>query len=111
MAPHGIPVDLLDRLSIIRTLPYSTEEMSTIISIRARVEGVEITPETVQSLATVGDQTSLRYAVQLLAPSNIIAKLRNSDSVSQADVDEARLLFADSQRSARIIQGSSGFLL
>lgn len=27
VAPHGIPLDLLDRVMIIRTLPYSQEEM------------------------------------------------------------------------------------
>ena len=27
MSPHGIPIDLLDRLLIIRTLPYTEEEM------------------------------------------------------------------------------------
>ena len=26
-APHGMPLDLLDRIMIIRTLPYSTEEI------------------------------------------------------------------------------------
>ena len=29
-SPHGIPLDLLDRLMIIRTLPYSQEEMSQV---------------------------------------------------------------------------------
>ena len=27
VAPHGIPLDLLDRVMIIRTLPYTEEEM------------------------------------------------------------------------------------
>jgi len=27
VSPHGIPVDLLDRLLIVRTLPYSLENM------------------------------------------------------------------------------------
>ena len=36
-APHGMPVDLLDRLVIIRTQPYSLEEMIHIIAIRAEV--------------------------------------------------------------------------
>ena len=27
LAPHGVPVDLLDRMLIIRTTPYSLEEM------------------------------------------------------------------------------------
>ena len=39
MAPHGIPMDLLDRVTIIRTLPYTVEEMATIIGIRAKTEG------------------------------------------------------------------------
>ena len=36
-APHGIPVDLLDRLVIIRTLPYTLPEMIQILAIRAQV--------------------------------------------------------------------------
>lgn len=35
-SPHGIPVDLLDRLLIVSTSPYSEEEMRTIIGIRVR---------------------------------------------------------------------------
>jgi hypothetical protein len=38
-APHGIPVDLLDRLVIIRTLPYTPAEMVQILAIRAQVGG------------------------------------------------------------------------
>merc|ERR1711918_332132 len=34
-SPHGLPIDLLDRMLIIRTMPYSLEEMVQIISIRA----------------------------------------------------------------------------
>lgn len=36
-APHGVPVDLLDRLLIIRTVPYTLEEMIQILAIRAQV--------------------------------------------------------------------------
>lgn len=36
-APHGLPVDLLDRVVIIRTLPYNLEEMVHILAIRANV--------------------------------------------------------------------------
>merc|ERR1711957_793229 len=35
LAPHGVPVDLLDRMLIVRTMPYNVEEMIQIISIRA----------------------------------------------------------------------------
>ncbi len=33
LAPHGMPLDLLDRMMIIRTLPYSQEEMVQVIDI------------------------------------------------------------------------------
>lgn len=36
-SPHGVPVDLLDRLVIIRTLPYTLPEMVQILAIRAQV--------------------------------------------------------------------------
>ena len=36
MAPHGIPLDLLDRLLIIRTQPYTLEEIVKILAIRAQ---------------------------------------------------------------------------
>lgn len=37
VSPHGVPVDLLDRMLIIRTMPYTLEEMVQIIAIRAQV--------------------------------------------------------------------------
>jgi RuvB-like protein 1 (pontin 52) len=37
MSPHGVPVDLLDRLVIIRTQPYTSDEMVQILAIRAQV--------------------------------------------------------------------------
>lgn len=37
-SPHGIPLDLLDRMLIIRTMPYSVEEMEQILKIRAEAE-------------------------------------------------------------------------
>jgi RuvB-like protein 1 len=36
-APHGLPVDLLDRVIIVRALTYSLEEMVHILAIRANV--------------------------------------------------------------------------
>lgn len=30
LAPHGVPVDLLDRMLIIRTMPYSIPEMEMV---------------------------------------------------------------------------------
>ena len=42
VSPHGIPVDLLDRMLILRTMPYSLEEIIQIMSIRAETESLDI---------------------------------------------------------------------
>ena len=39
VSPHGMPLDLLDRIMIIRTSPYAQEEMVQILRIRAQTEG------------------------------------------------------------------------
>ena len=66
MSPHGIPVDLLDRSLIIRTVNYSVKEMITIISIRALTEGIELQDEALAELGAIG--------TQLLAPARILAE-------------------------------------
>lgn len=53
-SPHGVPVDLLDRLVIIRTLPYTLSEMVQILAIRAQVEGIGIDEESLAFLGEVG---------------------------------------------------------
>ena len=65
MSSHGIPRDLLDRLLIIRTLPYSEEEMVQIIRIRATTEGLTIDDDAVTVLGKIGTNATLRYAVQV----------------------------------------------
>jgi len=42
ISPHGVPIDLLDRLLIIRTMPYTLEEIVKILTIRAQTEGIKI---------------------------------------------------------------------
>lgn len=59
-APHGIPLDLLDRLMIIRTLPYSQEEMVQIIRIRAQTENIQTDDESLNLLGEIGTKTTLR---------------------------------------------------
>merc|ERR1712113_260051 len=42
VSPHGIPVDLLDRLVIIRTMPYSVDEIVQVVNIRAQTENLTV---------------------------------------------------------------------
>ncbi|KAL0235454.1 hypothetical protein GEMRC1_002036 [Eukaryota sp. GEM-RC1] len=110
-SPHGIPVDLLDRLMIIRTLPYSSAEMSEILRLRARTEDVKLTDGCLTALVTIGQRTSLRYVIQLLTPAAILAKLYDSEEVTENEVEEVGQLFCDARRSAKILSENTGYLV
>merc|ERR1711990_1286519 len=100
---HGMPVDLLDRLVIIRTLPYSVEEITQVVSIRSQTEGLEIEDEALTLLGEIGANTSLRYVVQLLTPASIMAKTENRDCITKSDIEEIDSLFYDAKSSAKIL--------
>ena len=103
-SPHGIPVDLLDRLVIIRTLPYTPQEIVQILAVRAEVEGIDITEESLAQLGEVGEQSSLRHAVQLLTPSLVLAQTSGREKIEKADIADANALFRDAKASAKILQ-------
>lgn len=110
MAPHGIPVDLLDRILIIRTMPYSLEEIVQIISIRSETESIEVDENALVAMGEIGARTSLRYAVQMLTPARIIAETSGRDSILTADVEEVDELFYDAKSSAKVLAASEGYL-
>lgn len=104
VAPHGMPVDLLDRVLIIRTLPYSPNEIAQILNIRANIEGTPLDDEAIAVLSQIGVNTSLRHAVQLLTPSNILAKLNGKSVISKDEIDEVNSLFYDAKKSSLILK-------
>lgn len=104
VSPHGIPLDLLDRLLIIRTLPYSLQEMMQIISIRANLEGIQIQDEALAYLGQIGVKTSLRHAVQLLTPASIISQVTGKTSITKQDFQEIATLFLDAKSSAQLLK-------
>ena len=110
LAPHGIPVDLLDRMLIVRTMPYSVEEMIQIMSIRANIEGIEIESDALRTLGEIGSRTSLRYTVQMLTPSRIIAETSGRTAINSEDVKEVDRLFFDGKASARLLAKSDGYM-
>jgi len=77
LAPHGIPTDLLDRLLIIHTDPYTVQEMGSIITLRAKTEGIIISADSIGILAAVGEKTSLRYLPFLPFLSSLFLLLSN----------------------------------
>ena len=52
LSPHGVPVDLLDRMLIVRTMPYALEEMIQIISIRAETENIDVDEEALAAMVS-----------------------------------------------------------
>ncbi len=104
ISPHGIPLDLLDRLLIITTEPYSREEIRKIIEIRAEELGISLSEDALELLTELGEKNSLRYSVQLLAPAKEFAKLRNSGKVDVEDVKRASELFVDVSQSSSYLK-------
>lgn len=110
-APHGMPLDLLDRILIIKLMPYAIEDMAHILKIRAEVEGIPIAEESLTMLAEIGVNTTLRYAVQLLTPAFLLAKINGRESVERDDIEDINDLFHDAKRSAQTLrEGGDKFL-
>lgn len=108
-APHGIPVDLLDRCLIIRTVGYTVEEMGLIVQIRANIEGVVLKEDSaIAAIVEVATRTSLRYATQLLTPASILSELKGSDQLTVNDIKEADALFYDGKQSAMLLMNEEG---
>lgn len=108
VAPHGMPLDLLDRILIIRTLPYSQEEIVQILSIRAQIEGIKVDQDAQPLLGEIGVKTTLRYAVQLLTPASILSRINGREGVSRDDVEEINELFYDAKSSAKLLAEHEG---
>lgn len=102
-APHGIPTDLLDRLLIIRTSSYNVDEVTAIVEVRARVEGIKISDEALVELGRIGEKTSLRFVTQLLTPAVIIASTNGRDAIELEDIQIVDELFKDGKSSAQLL--------
>ena len=111
ISAHGIPPDLLARLLIIPTKPYDEDEIKKIVRLRVGIEGLAITDPALNKIAEHGSRISLRYALQLLSPSSILARASGRNQIDIMDVGECEDLFIDAKRSAAIVNGASnGFI-
>ncbi|CAK9174384.1 unnamed protein product [Ilex paraguariensis] len=104
ISPHGIPVDLLDRLVIIRTETYGPADMIQILAIRAQVEELVVDEESLAYLGEIGQTASLRHAVHLMSPASVVAKMNGRDNICKADLEEANTLYLDAKSSAKLLQ-------
>ena len=45
-----------------------------------------------------------RYAVQLMTPANILARINGKDQIEKEEIDEVRDLFLDAKSSAQLLK-------
>jgi len=102
-SPHGIPIDLLDRLMIISTSPYSEKEIKRILTIRCEEEDVEMVPEALDLLTRIALETSIRYAIQMIITSSLCALKRKAAEVEIQDIKHVYSLFVDLKRSTHFL--------
>ncbi|MCJ1325901.1 RuvB-like protein 1 [Thelotrema lepadinum] len=111
VSAHGIPPDLLARLLIVPTVPYTPPELKLIIRLRARIENLALSDAALEKVAEHGVKVSLRYALQLLTPASILARVTGRKEIEVADVAECEELFIDARRSAQVVErGGDSFI-
>ena len=102
-SPHGMPLDLLDRLMIVSTEPYEHDEVRKILSVRCEEEDVEMADDAMELLARIGIETSLRYAIHMIIAASLAATKRKSGTVEIEDIKRVYRLFVDVKRSTQYL--------
>ena len=111
VAAHGIPPDLVARVIIIPTNTYNPDEVKTIVRLRARTENLFITEPALNKISDHGVKVSLRYALQLLTPANILARVAHKKEIDEDAVAECEDLFLDARRSASIVNSNEDIFI
>ncbi|EXJ91465.1 RuvB-like helicase 2 [Capronia epimyces CBS 606.96] len=102
-SPHGLPLDFLDRVVIISTQPYSQEEISQILAIRAQEEEVDLSADALTLLTKIGQESGLRYASNIITTSSLLSQKRRGKEVGIEDVQRSYKLFYDPTRSTKLV--------
>ncbi|KAH0566021.1 RuvB-like protein 2 [Trichoglossum hirsutum] len=102
-SPHGLPLDLLDRVVIISTHTYDKEEIGQILAIRTAEEEVDLTPDALALLTKIGQEAGLRYSTNLITTAALIASKRKASKVGIEDVQRSFQLFYDPGRSVKFV--------
>ncbi|KAF9266594.1 DNA helicase [Marasmius fiardii PR-910] len=110
-SPHGLPVDLLDRVLIVSTKPYTDEDIEQIIQIRCQEEDVTLSQEAATLLTQMSMETTLRYTLNLISCAQVLARKRKSEQVDVDDLRRAYTYFMDEKRSVQWLKEQQGTLV
>merc|ERR1711959_793395 len=103
-SPHGLPVDLLDRLLIVTTEPYDDVSIKKILQIRCEEEDVEMTDDALSLLTRIGKDTTLRYAIHMITAAHLVCTKRQGTEVDIQDIKQVYTLFMDLKRSVKMLE-------
>ncbi|XP_077290078.1 ruvB-like helicase 2 rept [Arctopsyche grandis] len=103
-SPHGIPIDLLDRMIIVPTSPYTQAELKEILKIRCEEEDCQMSSDALLVLTRIATESSLRYAIQLITTASLVARRRKATEVGIEDVRKVYSLFLDEHRSSQFLK-------
>merc|ERR1740130_1866305 len=103
-SPHGLPVDLLDRLLIIFTEAYNADDIKKILQIRCEEEDVEMTDDALSLLTRIGLDTTLRYAIHMITAAHLVCTKRQGTEVAIEDIKKVYTLFMDLKRSVKMLE-------
>ncbi|GBE77360.1 TIP49-domain-containing protein [Sparassis latifolia] len=107
-SPHGLPADLLDRVLIVTTHPYSDHEVRQIMQIRCAEEDVTLSQKAIDVLALMSKETTLRYVLNLISCADTLARKRKAEVVDINDVQRAYSYFIDEKRSVQWLKEQQG---
>ncbi|KAF5312751.1 hypothetical protein D9619_002473 [Psilocybe cf. subviscida] len=110
-SPHGLPMDLLDRVLIVSTKPYTEEDIQQIIQIRCQEEDVQLTADAANVLTSMAMQTTLRYALNLIGCAKVLARKRRAEQVDVEDLRRGYSYFMDEKRSVQWLKEQQGALI
>eukprot|EP01086_Lenisia_limosa_P002575 TRINITY_DN1615_c0_g1_i3.p1 TRINITY_DN1615_c0_g1~~TRINITY_DN1615_c0_g1_i3.p1 ORF type:complete len:480 (-),score=30.10 TRINITY_DN1615_c0_g1_i3:46-1485(-) len=102
-SPHGIPLDLLDRVLIVKTSSLPRKDLKTILRIRSEHESLKL--QYLDLLTDLAFNNSLRFASHLLQPISLAL-----ESNPELTVTECIRLFSHCSESASYLE-DTGFLL
>lgn len=107
-SPHGLPLDLLDRVCIVSTAAYSPHEIRQILAIRAQEEEVDLSPDALALLGKIGVEAGLRYAGNIITTAALVAAKRRAKEVGVDEVKRCFGLFLDPGRSVKLVEEFEG---
>ena len=102
-SPHGIPIDVLDRMLIVPTKPLEVSEMIEVCQLRAKTENVDVSNDVLRMLGAIGQKSSLRFAIQLLTPAKMVAETKGRTEILPEDISQVDELFMDGKSSAQFL--------